>query len=48
MASFFELFCFFVKQAAKKEIAMIKVVAPQVAQKVVDRAMQVCLKVFEE
>lgn len=29
-------------QAAKKEIAMIKVVAPQITQRVVDRAMQVC------
>ena len=29
-------------QAAREDIAMIKVVAPQMVQRVVDRAMQVC------
>ena len=28
-------------QSARKEVAMIKVVAPQMAQRVVDRAIQV-------
>ena len=33
-------------QVAAPEIAMIKVVAPRMAQNVVDRAMQVCLRVL--
>lgn len=34
-------------QVAAPEIAMIKVVAPRMAQNVVDRAMQVCRRVLE-
>ena len=30
-------------QAAREDIAMIKVVAPQMVQRVVDRAIQVCI-----
>ena len=34
---------FLFSQSARKEVAMIKVVAPMMAQRVVDRAMQVII-----